>query len=112
MSETYFVFTDEAGAYNKRPNEKFRRSHPFYIRSNVRMSADDYSLFQNEIEELNKKYGVPVEEEIKWSDLWEIHKGKHRAEFLKTKSEDTLKGYYRCAFNRAASKNSLGLSLQ
>ena len=101
------IFTDEAGAYNKRPNEEFRHSHPFYIRSNVRFSADDYRLFQNEIEELNKKYGIPVEEEIKWSDLWEIHKGKYRAEFLKSKSEDALKGYYRRVFNRAVDKKSL-----
>ena len=49
----------------------------------------------------------PVEEEIKWSDLWEIHKGKYRSEFLKSKTEDGLKGYYRRVFNRAASKNSL-----
>ncbi len=95
MSETNLIFTDVAGAYNKRPNKKFRHSHPYYIRSNVRFAADDYRLFQNEIEELNKKYGIPVEEEIKWSDLWEIHKGKYRSEFLKSKSEDTLKGYYR-----------------
>ena len=107
MAETYFVFTDEAGAYNKRPNETFRHSHPFYIRSNVCMSADDYRLFQNEIKELNKKYSIPVGEEIKWSDLWEIHKRKYRAEFLKSKSEDTLKDYYCRVFNRAIDKKSL-----
>lgn len=28
MGETYYVFTDEAGAYKKRPSETFRRSHP------------------------------------------------------------------------------------
>lgn len=88
MSETYFVFTDEAGTYNKRPNEKFRHSHPFYIRANVRFSADDYRLFQNEID-------------------WEIHKGKHRSDFLKSKTEDALKGYYRCVFNSAVDKKSL-----
>ncbi len=107
MSETFLVFTDEAGVYNKKPSETFRRSNPFYIRSNVRFSADDYRLFQNEIEELNEKYDIPVGEEIKWSDLWEIHKGKYRSEFLKSKTEDGLKGYYRRVFNRAASKNSL-----
>ena len=101
------IFTDEAGVYNKRPNEKFRHSNPFYIRSNARFSADDYRLFQNEIEELNQYYNIPVGEEIKWSDLWEIHKGKYRAEFLKSKSEDTLKGYYRRVFNRAVDKKSL-----
>ena len=42
MAEAYYIFTDEAGAYNKRPSESFRRSHPFYIRANVRLSASDY----------------------------------------------------------------------
>lgn len=104
---SYMIFTDESGVYNKRPNEKFRHSNPFYILSNVRLSVDDYRLFQNEIEELNKKYSIPVGEEIKWSDIWEIHKGKYRTEFLKSKSEDALKGYYRRVFNRATSKKSL-----
>lgn len=103
----YLIFSDETGAYCKNPNEKFRHSHPFYIRSNVRFSSDDYRKFQNEIQELNKQYGVPIGEEIKWSDLWEIHKGKYRSEFLKEKSEDSLKGYYRRVFNHAISKNSL-----
>lgn len=104
---SYLIFTDEAGVYNKRPNEKFRHGHPFCIRSNVRFSADDYRLFQNEIAELNEHYSIPVSEEIKWSDLWEIHKGKYRSEFLKTKSEDTLKEYYRRVFNRAVDKKAL-----
>ena len=60
MAEAYYIFTDEAGAYNKRPSESFRRSHPFYIRANVRLSASDYRVFQKEIQELNTKYGVPV----------------------------------------------------
>lgn len=101
---SYLIFTDEVRVYNKRPNEKFRHSHPFCIRSNVRFSADDYRLFQNEIAELNEHYSIPVSEEIKWSDLWEIHKGEYRSEFLKTKSEDTLKEYYRRVFNRAVDK--------
>ena len=49
MAEAYYIFTDEAGAYNKRPSESFRRSHPFYIRANVRLSASDYRVFQKEI---------------------------------------------------------------
>ena len=81
MAETYYIFTDEAGAYNKRPSESFRRSHPFYIRANARLSINDYRIFQKEIQELNAKYGVPVGEEIKWSDLWEITKGKYRSDF-------------------------------
>ncbi len=39
--------------------------------------------------------------------MWEIHKGKYRAEFLKNRTEDSLKGYYRRVFNRAVDKKSL-----
>ena len=57
--------------------------------------------------EFNTKYGVPVGEEIKWSDLWEISKGKYRADFLKSFTPDKLKGYYRRFFNRVVDKPSL-----
>lgn len=107
MSESLFVFTDEAGAYNKLPSEPFRRSHPFYIRSNTYLSADDYRVFQGEVQALNKRYGIPVGEEVKWSDLWEIHRGKYRAEFLKGLSEEKLKGYYRRVFQCATAKDSV-----
>ncbi len=81
--DTFFVFTDEAGAYNKLQSEPFRRSHPFYIRSNTYLSTDDYRAFQGEVQALNKRYGIPVGEEVKWSDLWETKRGMFRAEFLK-----------------------------
>ena len=107
MNDTFLVFTDEAGAYNKHPSEPFRRSHPFYIRSNAYLSTNDYRLFQGEVQALNKYYGIPVGEEVKWSDLWEIQRGKYRAEFLKGLSEDKLKGYYRRALQCATAKDSL-----
>lgn len=111
MAEAYYIFTDEAGAYNKRPSESFRRSHPFYIRANVRLSANDYRVFQKEIQELNTKYGVPVGEEIKWSDLWEISKGKYRADFLKSFTPDKLKGYYLSALQLQLNLRALGYHL-
>ncbi len=107
MIKTVFVFTDEAGAYNKLPSEPFRRSHPFYIRSNTYLSANDYRVFQGEVQALDKRYGIPVGEEVKWSDLWETQRGKYRAEFLKGLSEDKLKGYYRRVLQYAAAKDSL-----
>lgn len=107
MGETYYIFTDEAGAYNKRPSESFRRSHPFYIRANVRLSVNDYRIFHQEIQELNDNYGIPVGKEIKWSDLWEVCKGKYRTDFLKPFTPDKIKGYYRHFFNRVADKPSL-----
>ena len=107
MSDMFFVFTDEAGAYNKLPSEPFRRSHPFYIRSNTYLSANDYRVFQGEVQALNKRYGIPVGEEVKWSDLWETKRGKFRTEFLRGLSEDNLKGYYRNVLQYAAAKDSL-----
>ena len=105
--DTFFVFTDEAGAYNKLPCEPFRRSHPFYIRSNTFLSVDDYRVFQGEVQAVDKLYGIPVGEEVKWSDLWKIHRGKYRAAFLKGLSEDKLKGYYRKVLHYATTKDSL-----
>ena len=101
---TYFVFTDEAGVYQQHPNEKTIRNSPFYIRSNVIMTAEAYKTFQSDTQELNKKkYGVPVGEEIKWADLWSLHKNNPRTDFIATMSEDKLKGYYRRVFHRAQS---------
>ncbi len=107
MNDTFLVFTDEACAYNKLPSEPFRRSHPFYIRSNAYLSCNDYRVFQGEIQVLNKHYGIPVGEEAKWPDLWETKRGKFRAEFLKGLSEDKLKGYYRGVLQCAVNKDSL-----
>ena len=101
--QTYFVFTDEAGVYQQHPSEKTIRNSPFYIRSNVIMTAEAYKAFQSDMQELNKKYGVPVGEEIKWADLWSLHKNNPRTDFIATMSEDKLKGYYRRVFHRAQS---------
>lgn len=105
--DTFFVFTDEAGAYTKKPSESFRNSHPFYLRSNAWLSADDYRLLQSEVQSLSRQYGVPIGEEIKWSDLWELHKGEYRAPFLTALTEDNLKGYFRKVFQLATGKASL-----
>lgn len=107
MNEVFFVFTDEAGSYHQCPSEKFRERHPFYIRSAVYMTADDYRLFQSELEDLNRKYKIPVGEEIKWDDLWPVQQGEPRADFLKNMTIDTLKGYFRRVFKRAIDKESL-----
>lgn len=109
MGNSYFYFTDEAGGYSKKPEERFRRSHPFYIRSNVKLSDDDYRIFQSEIRELNSKYSIPVGEEIKWTDAWEINKGRYRKDFLRGFSTDKLLGYCRRFLSRAMEKESFQL---
>jgi len=103
-----FVFTDEAGAYKGNDaTDKFRRSHPFYIRSNVLISAEQYRLFQKDMQTLNAMYEIPIDEEIKWDDLWALHKGNPRTEAIAKMSEDRLRGYYRRAFARASKCDSL-----
>lgn len=103
----YFVFTDEAGAYQKNPSATYICSHPFYIRSNVRMSIDDYRLYQIEMQRLNGEYEIPFDHEIKWSDLWSKIKGRPRNELIARMAPDRLKGYYRRIFETATTKESL-----
>lgn len=73
---SYFVFTDEAGAYQRRPSDAQIRSHPFYIRSNVLMNIDDYRQYQIEMQRISGEYEISFDEEIKWSDLWSKTKNK------------------------------------
>ena len=102
----YFVFTDEAGVYRQHPSEKHIRSHPFYIRSNVLMSIDDYRQYQMDMQRINGEYEIPFDEEIKWSDLWSKYKGNPRNSLIAQMPENRLKGYYRKVFETATGKPS------
>lgn len=103
----YFVFTDEAGVYQRNPSDSHIRSHPFYIRSNVRMSIDDYRQYQIEMQRINGEYEIPFDQEIKWSDLWSKSKKRPRNDLVAQMSLDRLKGYYRRIFETATAKDSL-----
>lgn len=102
----YFVFTDEAGVYQRYPSAAHIRSHPFYIRSNVLMEIDEYSKYQMEMQRVNEKYGIPCDEEIKWSDLWSKTKNNPRNQLIDNMSTNRLKGYYRKIFETAVEKES------
>lgn len=102
----YFVFTDEAGAYQQYPSEKHKASHPFYIRSNVIMSIDDYRQYQMDMGRIYGKYEIPFGEEIKWADLWSKAKNNPRSPQIAAIPKDRLKGYYRAVFETAVSKES------
>ena len=102
----YFVFTDEAGTYQRRPSAAHINKHPFYIRSNVLMSIDDYRQYQEDMQRISGEYEIPFDEEIKWSDLWT--RGRHpRNQFVANISENRLKGYYRRIFETAMGKASV-----
>lgn len=103
----YFIFTDEAGSYQKNPSDAHIRSHPFYIRSNVRMSIDDYRQYQIEMQRINGEYEIPFDHEIKWSDLWSKTKGRSRNELIERMPSDRMESYYRRIFETATAKESL-----
>ena len=103
----YLIFTDEAGAYKKQTTPEFRKRHPFYIRSNVMISIDDYRDFQKEMQTFNGMYEIPVGEEVKWSDLWEKMRNRSRTAAIEAMSNDRLKEYYRKVLECAMQKESL-----
>lgn len=102
----YFVFTDEAGAYQRRPSDAHIRSHPFYVRSNVLMDIDDYRQYQIEMQRIAGEYEIPFDEEIKWSDLWRKMKRNPRNDLIARMPVNRLKGYYRKIFETAVGKES------
>ena len=102
----YFVFTDEAGAYQRRPSDAHIRSHPFYIRSNVVMAIDDYRQYQIDMQRIAGEYEISFDEEIKWSDLWSKTKGNPRNDLIAGMPLNRLKGYYRKIFETAVAKDS------
>ena len=104
--DSYFVFTDEAGVYQRRPSTKHIKSHPFYIRANVLMSIEDYRQYQMDMQRISGEYEIPFDEEIKWSDLWSKIKRKPRNDLIARMPENRLKGYYRRIFETATEKTS------
>lgn len=103
----YYVFSDEAGSYKKDCSTSFCNTHPFFIRSNVIISIEDYRKFQSEIHLLNERYGIPTGEEIKWSDLWESERNRPRNRTIKRLGSDSLKRYCTEVFELAFKKQSL-----
>lgn len=93
MNNTTIIFSDEAGQYYKKPNEKQIISDPFYVRSAVYLTTEEYIAFQKDIITLKKKYNLPINEEVKWSDIYELQKKRYRVDFLKDYSIDKLKQY-------------------
>ncbi len=103
---SYFVFTDEAGVYQRHPTQRHINSHPFYIRSNVLMSIEDYRQYQVNMQRIGGEYEIPFDEEIKWSDLWSKIKKKPRNDLIDKMPEHRLKGYYRRVFETATEMES------
>lgn len=76
--EVTLVFTDECGVYQKDRTEKNNRSHPFYVRSNLMISINDYLHLEDKMKELKKQININPKIEIKWSHLGNLLKGNDK----------------------------------
>lgn len=91
--EAYFAFTDECGQYQKLRSEKFKKAHPFYVRSTVIISWSDYLQLQNEMDVIKKDFGLVTEVEVKWSHYGNAIKKNYNA-VPHHLSADQLEEYY------------------
>ena len=105
--DSYFVFTDESGVYQQNPSEKHIRSNPFYVRSYVLISVDDYQQYQKDIKEINREYNISLFDEIKWADLRLKINDKPRSNIVTRLTVEQLKSYYHKIFDIASSKKSI-----
>ncbi|HRD23088.1 MAG TPA: DUF3800 domain-containing protein [Candidatus Hydrothermia bacterium] len=72
----YFAFSDENGEYKKDMHEKFIKSSPYYVRATFLMLASDWKKLNVRFREIKQRFKLPLEEEIKWSYLWQLKKYK------------------------------------
>lgn len=76
MSNVVFVFTDECGVYEKIKSEKMIKAHPYYVRSNLMISLEDYNKIEDKITKLKDNLGLPQATEIKWSHMGTLLKNR------------------------------------
>lgn len=91
---TYFLFSDECGAYIPEPNEGFLSSHPYYVRTSLLVPSSEYRDLCQSYIELKHQFDLPAEKEIKWSNQWTLRKIQKSGDEL-SKSHDLyfLKDY-------------------
>jgi len=82
---TYFVFSDESGEYRASPNDIFCKRRPYYVRSAVILSVEDWALLREKYSELKGEYNLPTNKEIKWSYLWSLTKHYNNQESIPSK---------------------------
>lgn len=107
MNNTIIIFSDEAGQYYKLATPKNINSAPFYVRSGVFISTEDYKIFQEFTVSLKKHYDIPLTQEIKWSDIYEIQKNRYRDEFLKSFNVSDIKNYIQIFLKNASELKSI-----
>ena len=100
--ETYFVFSDETGNYEREKSEHFLKRCPFYVRAGLMINPNDWKIIDERKRSLKEKRGFSKDKEIKWSYLWSIFKAEKNNEiiepnkpykFLEQYGFDVLKEY-------------------
>ena len=91
--DAYFAFTDECGNYQKIRSNKVQCSHPFYVRSTVIISLNDYIRLQKGMEELKAFLGVDQNIEIKWAHYGSALKNNYK-KIPHRLTPDQLREYY------------------
>lgn len=71
----FFVFSDEAGQYQRERTDRFLRAHPFYCRAAVIMDSVEWIRLKPQFYEIKKcLLNLEVQQEIKWSYIWSLYK--------------------------------------
>jgi hypothetical protein len=81
---TYFIFSDECGEYCEEKTLKKLKAHPYYIRSALIISSDEWKFINNKMKYLKRKLFGPIinNYEIKWSYLWNKRCYERRGEAI------------------------------
>ena len=74
----YFAFSDECGLYQKNRSDRSKQAHPFYVRSTLIISLDDYILLQEGIDSIKASFGILPSVEIKWAHFGSALKNNYK----------------------------------
>lgn len=76
----FFSFSDDAGSYKERRTEKFMRAHPYFVRSAVLISAEDWVKLNQRFRNIVQQSRLPPGSELKWSYIGSIMQRRRRGE--------------------------------
>ena len=90
----YFVFSDESGNYEQIRDAKFHCRDPFYVRSTIIISLEDYIALQKGITSIKDKFDLPPQTEVNWSHYGSAIKNNYK-KIPHTLTPLQLEDYYR-----------------
>lgn len=84
---TFFGFSDECGMYRQVRNDKFLNAHPYYLRSTLLISANEWRDMNYKFQEIKKSFSIPLSKEVKWAYLWNLRKHQDNNKEISDKQE-------------------------